>query len=114
MRKLVSISVALFVVAGVMIAAPASAATISNGVKCTKLNQTTTVSGRKYKCAKNPMTTSVARTWLSTDCLLAANNFVKAKKDTATLVAKYAAQIPELDLTTVSYTHLTLPTTPYV
>ena len=102
MRRFASISVALFVVAGVMTAVPASAATISNGVKCTKLNQTTTVGGRKYKCTKNPMSTSTAKTWLSTDCLLAANNFVKAKVDTAALVAKYAAQIPELDLTIVS------------
>ena len=98
MRKLVSISVALFVVAGVMTAVPASAATISNGVKCTKLNQTTTVSGRKYKCAKNPMITSSKMTWLSNDCLIAANNFVKAKKDSTAISTKYAAQIPVIDL----------------
>lgn len=102
MRKLFSIGVSLFVVAGVMTAVPASAATISNGVKCTKLNQTKTVSGRKYKCAKNPMITNAKMTWLSNDCLIAANNFVKAKKDTAALVAKYAAQIPELDLNLIS------------
>ena len=98
MRKLVSISVALFVVAGVMTAVPASAATISNGVKCTKLNQTTTVSGRKYKCAKNPMITSSKMTWLSNDCLIAANNFVKAKRDSTAISTKYAAQIPVIDL----------------
>jgi hypothetical protein len=102
MRKLFSIGVSLFVVAGVMTAVPASAATISNGVKCTKLNQTTTVSGRKYKCAKNPMITNAKKTWLSNDCLIAANNFVKAKKDTAALAAKYAAQIPELELNIIS------------
>ena len=98
MRKLVSISVALFVVAGVMTAVPASAATISNGVKCTKLNQTTTVSGRKYKCAKNPMITSSKMTWLSNDCLIAANNFVKAKRDSTAISTNYAAQIPVIDL----------------
>lgn len=98
MRKLVSISVALFVVAGVMTAVPASAATISNGVNCTKLNQTTTVSGRKYKCAKNPMITSSKMTWLSNDCLIAANNFVRAKRDSTAISTKYAAQIPVIDL----------------
>lgn len=98
MRKLVSISVALFVVAGVMTAVPASATTISNGVKCTKLNQTTTVSGRKYKCAKNPMITNAKLTWLSNDCLIAANNFVKAKRDSTAISEKYAAQIPVIDL----------------
>lgn len=98
MRKLVSIGVSLLVVAGVMTAVPASAATISNGVTCTKLNQTTTVSGRKYKCAKNPMTTSSKLTWLSNDCLIAANNFVKAKMDSTAITTKYAAQIPVIDL----------------
>lgn len=98
MRKLVSISVALLVVAGVMTAVPASAATISNGVTCTQLNQTTTVSGRKYKCAKNPMITNSKLTWLSNDCLISANNFVKAKKESTAISAKYDAQIPVIDL----------------
>ena len=98
MRKLVSISVALFVVAGVMTAVPASAATISNGVKCTKLNQTKTVNGRKYKCAKNPMIANAKLTWLSNDCLIAANNFVTAKIDSAAIFTKYAEQIPVIDL----------------
>lgn len=98
MRKLISIVVSLFVVAGVMTAIPASAATISNGVKCTKLNQTTKVSGRKYKCAKNPMITNAKMKWLSIDCLIAANNFVKAKRDSTAISEKYAAQIPVIDL----------------
>jgi len=98
MRKIVSVVVALFVVAGVMTAVPASAATISNGVKCTKLNQITKVGGRKYKCAKNPMLTKAKKTWLSNDCLVAANNFVKAKKDSTAIAEKYAAQIPVIDL----------------
>ena len=58
MRKLASLTLALVVAGGVMIATPASAAAkISNGAACTKLNATTTVSGSKYKCAKNPLTT---------------------------------------------------------
>lgn len=98
MRKLVSISVALFVIAGVMTAVPASAVTISNGVKCTKLNQTAKVDGRKYKCTKNPMFTNAKLTWLSNDCLVAANNFIKAKSESTAISAKYAEQIPVIDL----------------
>ena len=98
MRKLVSISVSLFVVAGVMTAVPASAVTISNGVKCTKLNQTAKVDGRKYKCTKNPMFTNAKLTWLSNDCLISANNFVKAKIESTAISAKYAEQIPVIEL----------------
>ena len=98
MRKLASISVAFIVTAGILTAAPASGATISNGVACKKLNHTTKVDGRKYKCAKNPLSTSTKLTWLSNDCLLSANGYVKAKKDSAAIAAKYAAQIPVIDL----------------
>ena len=98
MRKLASISVAFIVTAGILTAAPASGATISNGVACKKLNQSTKVDGRKYKCAKNPLSTSTKLTWLSNDCLVSANSYVKAKKDSAAIAAKYAAQIPVIDL----------------
>jgi len=104
MRKLAALSVALIAVAGILTAAPASAATISNGVACKKLNQSTTVEGRKYKCAKNPLSTSTKLTWLSNDCLLSANSYVKAKKDSAGIAAKYAAQIPVIDLGIVNET----------
>ena len=98
MRKLAALSVALIAVAGILTAAPARAATISNGVACKKLNQSTSVDGRKYKCAKNPLSTSTKLTWLSNDCLVSANSYVKAKKDSAAITAKYAAQIPVIDL----------------
>ena len=98
MRKLAALSVALIAVAGILTAAPASAATISNGVACKKLNQSTSVDGRKYKCAKNPLSTSTKLTWLSNDCLVSANSYIKAKKDSAAITAKYAAQIPVIDL----------------
>ena len=98
MRKLAALSVALIAVAGILTAAPARAATISNGVACKKLNQSTSVDGRKYKCAKNPLSTSTKLTWLSNDCLVSANSYIKAKKDSAAITAKYAAQIPVIDL----------------
>ncbi len=99
MRKFASITVALILAAGVMTAAPASAAAkISNGVSCTKLNQTTSVSGSKYKCAKNPLSTSAKLTWLSVDCLNSAAAYVKSQKDSVTLIVNLSAQIPVIDL----------------
>ena len=99
MRKLASLTLALVVAGGVMIAAPASAAAkVSNGVACTKLNATTTVSGSKYKCAKNPLTASSKLTWLSLDCLNSAAAFVKSQKDSIGLTANLTAQIPVIEL----------------
>jgi hypothetical protein len=99
MRKLASLTLALVVAGGVMIAAPANAAAkVSNGVACTKLNATTTVSGSKYKCAKNPLTTSSKLTWLSLDCLNSAGAFVKSQKDSVGLTANLTAQIPVIEL----------------
>ncbi|MEY4346755.1 MAG: hypothetical protein RJA68_258 [Actinomycetota bacterium] len=99
MRKLASLALALVVAGGVMIATPASAAAkISNGVACTKLNATTTVSGSKYKCAKNPLTASSKLTWLSLDCINSAAAFVKSQKDSVVLTANLTAQIPVIEL----------------
>jgi len=99
MRKLASLALALVVAGGVMIATPASAAAkVSNGVACTKLNATTTVSGSKYKCAKNPLTTSSKLTWLSLDCINSAAAFVKSQKDSVVLTANLTAQIPVIEL----------------
>ena len=98
MRKFASVSVAFILVAGFVTAAPASAAAISNGVACKKLNQSTTVGGRKYKCAKNPLTTSKKLTWLSNDCLVSANGYIKSKNSYVAFLAENAAAISEIDL----------------
>ena len=99
MRKFASVTVALIVAAGVMVALPANAATkVSNGVACTKLNATTTVSGSKYKCAKNPLSTSKKLTWLSIDCLNSASAYTKSQKDSVALTANLTAQIPVIEL----------------
>lgn len=104
MRKFSSVGVALLLVAGVVTAAPATAAPISNGVSCTKAGASKTVSGRKYKCSKNPLSKSLKLTWLSNDCLAAANNYVAARKTSATISANYTAQIPLIDLGIASET----------
>ena len=99
MRKLTTISVALIVAGGVMIAAPATAApTISNGVACKKSGATISQSGFKYKCGTNPLSTNKKLTWLSIDCLTSANAYLKAAKDAADITIKLAAQIPVIDL----------------
>ena len=98
MRKLAAVGVTIILASGVLTAAPATAAPISNGVTCTKSGASTTVSGRKYKCTKNPLSTSTKLTWLSNDCLLSANSYIKAKNSSAAISANYTAQIPVIDL----------------
>ena len=99
LRKFASISVALIVAGGVMVAVPAQAATkISNGVACKKSGATTKVSGSTYKCAKNPLVSTSKLTWLSMDCLTSANDAIKAQKAAVTTTANFKAQIPVIDL----------------
>jgi len=99
LRKIASISVALIVAGGVMVAVPADAATkISNGVACSKSGATTKTSGGTYKCAKNPLVSNTKLTWLSLDCVTAANDAVKAQKSAVTTAANFKAQLPVIDL----------------
>ena len=99
MRKLTSLSVAFIVAAGVMIAAPATAATeISNGVACSKLGVVKMVSGSKYKCATHPLLTNSKRIWLSIDCLNAAAAYKVAVKSESEISSALAAQIPIIEL----------------
>jgi len=98
-RKIASLSVALIVAGGVMIALPAQAAPkISNGVACTKSGSTTKTSGGTYKCAKNPLVTNSKLTWLSLDCVTAATDAVKAEKSAITTAANFKAQLPVIEL----------------
>ncbi len=98
-RKIASLSVALVVAGGVMIAVPADAAVkISNGVACKKSGQTTKTSGGTYRCAKNPLVSSTKLTWLSLDCLTAANDAVKSQRASVTTAANFKAQLPVIDL----------------
>jgi hypothetical protein len=99
LRKIASFSVALIVAGGVMVAAPAEAATkISNGVPCSKSGATTKTSLGKYKCAKNPLVSSKKLTWLSTDCVTAATDAVAAQKAAVVTTANFKAQLPVIEL----------------
>lgn len=98
-RKFASLSVALVVAGGVMIAVPADAAVkISNGVACKKSGQKTKTSSGTYRCAKNPLVSSKKLTWLSLDCISAANDAVKAQRSSVTTAANFKAQLPVIDL----------------
>ena len=98
-RKIASLSVALVVAGGVMIAVPADAAVkISNGVACKKSGQTMKTSGGTYRCARNPLVSSTKLTWLSVDCLTAANDAVKSQRSAVTTAANFKAQIPVIEM----------------
>jgi hypothetical protein len=94
-RKVSTYLVAAILIAGGVSAVPASAAPkISNGVACTKVNATTTVSGYKYKCAKNALVTNSKLTWLSVECLTAVGQYqaaIKAQSDLANVSEQTAA-----------------------
>ena len=112
-RKIASLSLALIVAGGVMVAIPAEAAPkISNGVACTKSGATTKTSGGTYKCAKNPLVSSTKLTWLSLDCITAANDAIKAQKSAVTTAANFKAQLPviELGITTETTNRLEIQT----
>jgi len=113
LRKIASISVALVVAGGVMVAVPAEAATkISNGVACKKSGATTKTSGGTYRCAKNPLVSNSKLTWLSLDCITAANDAVKAQKSAVTTTENFKAQLPviELGITTETANRLEIQT----
>jgi len=98
-RKIASLSVALIVAGGVMVATPADAATkISNGVACKKTGQTSKTSLGTYKCGRNPLSTSKKLVWLSIECIEAANGAIKSASTATATAAQFKAQIPVIDL----------------
>ena len=99
LRKISSLSVALVVAAGVIVAVPAQAApAITNGVACKKAGATSKTSLGTYKCGTNPLSTSKKLVWLSTDCITAANGAVKAAATTKITVAKFKEQVPIIEV----------------
>ena len=98
LRKISSLSVALVVAAGVIVAVPAQAApAITNGVACKKAGATSKTSLGTYKCGTNPLSTSKKLVWLSTDCITAANGAVKAAATAKLTLAKFQEQIPVIE-----------------
>ena len=96
-RKLGIAVLSAALISGVINVSPAAAAKISNGTACWKVNETITVSGSKYKCAKNSMVKNSKLTWLSTECLTAITQYnaaVKARKS----VSNSSEQVAELNV----------------
>ena len=96
-RKLAIAVLSAALISGVINVSPAAAAKISNGTACSKSGATTTVSGFKYRCAKNTMVKNSKLTWLSTDCLSAItqyNSAVRARNS----VANSSEQVEQLNI----------------
>lgn len=112
-RKIVIAILSAVVISGGLSAAPASAAKISNGTACSKVNATTTVAGFKYKCAKNALVKNSKLAWLSVDCLKAVTQYqsaVRAQKSLTnideqleTLDVEYAKAVAALANVTTAY-----------
>lgn len=95
-RKLAIAALSVALISGGLSVSPASAAKISNGVACSKSGATTTVSGFKYRCAKNTLVKNSKLTWLSTECLTAISQYNAAVKARKT-VANSSEQVAQLD-----------------
>ena len=96
-RKIITASVLGLLLSGTVVATPASAATISNGSKCTKVNSTIKVKGYVYKCTKNPAVKNAKITWVSIDCLKTHAIFAKQNTAYVALVKSLPATLAELD-----------------
>ena len=96
-RKIVTASVLGLFLAGTIVSTPASAATISNGSKCTKVNSTIKVKGYIYKCTKNPAVKKAKVTWVSLDCLKTHAIYAKQNVAYLALVKSLPATLADLD-----------------
>lgn len=115
LRKVSTLSIAAALVAGVLMAAPASAAT-SNGSTCPTVNKTTKVSGFTYKCVtavKSTVTLDGTKTtiylpatastknakkyFLAVDCINESTSYTKSAKEIAALETSTAAALVEID-----------------
>ena len=57
----------------------ANAATVKNGVTCTKSGQKTKSGSKTYYCEKNPYVTPTKNTWTLSTCLDANDLYIEAK-----------------------------------
>jgi hypothetical protein len=58
----------------------ANAATVKNGVSCSKTGAKTTVGKKKYVCGYNPYITPTKRTWMLADCKLSNDLLIQLKE----------------------------------
>ena len=68
-RKVLTASIIGFMFTSLLVASPAGAATITNGVACSKSGASTKVGTNVYKCTKNPTVKNAKLTWVWSGCL---------------------------------------------
>ncbi len=78
-KSLIAVSLGALLSIG-MYATPANAATIKNGVNCSKAGATTKVGTKTYRCAKNPYVKPTRTTWTLRGCLTAYAMWKDAKQ----------------------------------
>ena len=123
LRKVSTLSIAAALVAGVLVAAPASAAT-SNGSTCTTINKSIKVSGFTYKCVaavKSTVTLDGSKTtiylpaaslsvknskkyYLAADCITESASYLKTSKELAVLQTSTAKAVADIDAQIVAQT----------
>ncbi len=81
-KSLVAASLGVLLATG-LYATPAHAATIKNGVNCSKAGATTKVGSKTYRCAKNPYVKPTRNTWTLRGCLTAYAMWKDAKEQYA-------------------------------
>ena len=82
MKKRTAIAVAVLTLSTVgFVATPSQAATVKNGVNCSKANATTKVGTKTYRCAKNPYVKPTRLTWTLANCLTAYRLWKEAKSE---------------------------------
>jgi hypothetical protein len=67
-------------------ATSANAATVKNGVSCTKTGAKTKVGSKSYVCGSNPYITPTKRTWMLTNCKLSNDLLVQLKSAEADML----------------------------
>jgi chromosome segregation ATPase len=115
LRKVSTLSIAVALIAGMLVSTPAYAA-VSNGSTCPTVNKTTKVSGFTYKCVtavKSTVTLDGAKTtiylpatattknakkyFLAVDCINESASYTKSAKELTGLETSTAAALVEID-----------------
>jgi len=78
-KSLVAISLGAILSIG-LVATPANAVSVKNGVNCSKVGSTTKVGTKIYRCAKNPYVKPSQNTWTLRGCLTALAMWKDAKQ----------------------------------
>ncbi len=76
MNKNILAILACGILGAYMVTVPAQAATVKNGVKCNKVEATTKVGTKVYRCGKNPYVQPASLTWTLRGCFTA-NSLLK-------------------------------------